>query len=1333
MKNNKKTITIVAVICLLLALLAGIFFLGKGKDVNNDNDDVQQDGTEQTDNDLDNDFQESGDLVTDDVVTKLVVTPDMIMENAMFVKNNDMEQPGELKKVSSGAELKIEGGYNGLKCLFVRGIDLPTADVDTMSVRIRSLGSNGITRIRLYLCSTPSEKMDANKVIDTVKGDDAIYADLVTMTEPDAKGWQTVTIKVSELPYWAHTTNIKGFNFAFLSKDDVQEIKEIQFTQGGVKYKDAQYQYTTGKLPANVLATNAKAVKNNNLSNLGTVKLADEGAQFTMTNAGGAVYNGLKSIYVNNIALNPKAYDTMTVRIRSLGSGGFTRFRLYLNSAANEKMDLNKLIDTGADSPLKANLLSITEPDAQGWQTVTIKVGELKYWKDAKVITGFNFGYLSKDATQEVKEIVFSKGAISYAPSAKPETNVQFTSGNFPAGTLYDDAHAIMNNNLEAKGTGELVDTGVKYTMTREDGTSYNGLKSVYVDKIALDTTAYDTMTIRMRSLGTNGITRYRLYLNASEHDKPDTNKLLDTGGNPALNDNLLTVSEPDANGWQVVTINVAGLDFWKNNPVVTAFNFGWVSTDDVQEISQIIFSKGTPELDIPTEEPGEQPGEGDEPSIEYTSGNFTKDILNSDAVAILNNNVSVTRPGELLDTGVKYTMLSEQGTVFNGLKSIFVDNIALDTSAYDTMTIRMRSLGEKGITRYRLYLNTVEGAKPDANKLLDTAGDKINSDLLTVTEPDTNGWQVVTINVAGLDYWKNNEVIKAFNFGWLSQDDAQEISQIIFSKGTPELDIVPEEVETNPDAEVLVENGLLPADVLCEVGTPIYNNNAADTTPTEALNATKDSVTYTFPESLAEKSVVVSKLSWKPADFTKMTVRVKADTPFERFRLYLNDGLYADPVVDVRVDGTDIIGSSNVNGSVVSITKDSDNWYTVVLSVKDLEAWTSASTITDFRFSYQNEGANQQIGGIVFTKASGSFSPSALYIFGTPLHNNDLTRTEITETLVKTEEVVTGVKHGFDSSYAAGALKSIFVEDLELDPTQYNTMTVKLRSVNGSAFTRYRLYLLSAATDTHSKNLVIDTANTNKDLLAASEPDADGWVTVTMQVGELDYWKNAAMITGFNFGYLNADANIEFGEVAFSMVTVEEPTPEPEPEPENTTYVMSLDVLNEIGIPNWGRNANGKNYGAVTAVSEADGYAYSFATLDGVDKNSATINNPSLRGLYLDCKELDVSLQEFDTMEFKIKAATATKFDHFRFYFGKDSSSLALKVATYDDLTKGNITVSAPDENGWMTVTINLSGISGWSDATSIDDIYLGYVPNPKGNTQAISAITFTKSVATE
>lgn len=1181
--DKKKRIAVIAgAIVLLIVLIAsiclGVSSCGKEEPADIEpEDEIEAVEESEEDNKLPDNYEESEDFVLDGEVPELVVTSDMLLEDAMFAKNNDMESLGEITATKNGVQLKIEGGYNALKSLYVRGFNLPTAGVDTMSVRIRSLGPNGFTRFRLYLCSTPSEKMDSNKVIDSAGGDDAIYPELISVTDPDAQGWQTVTIKVGDLPYWKHTTNITGFNFAFLSKDDVQEVKDIRFNMGGTTYRDAGYNYTSGYFPADVLYRDGVAVKDNKTNQKGTAQLTDTGVRYTLAGSDNVTFNGLKSIYVDDIALNPDLYDTMTVRIRSLGSEGFTRFRLYLNTSIYEKIDSNKLIDTSGDSPMKADLVTVTEPDVLGWQTVTIKVGQLDVWKKSDVITAFNFGYLSKDATQEIKEIRFSRGGITYEDS---KLDIDFTSGNYTKDVLVLDAIPLMNNNPEQTGTATLKSTGVEYKMVREDQSSYNGLKSIFVDDIALDTTAYDTMTIRIRDLDGKAFTRFRLYLQANEEAAPDTNKLIDTGGSPTLNANLLSITDPDEYGWQIVTIRVGELEFWKNNPVLRSFNFGYLNLGDVQEISQIIFSKGAPQLDLSGKEEVIEPEEPTPPAG-YTQGTFSAGLLYEYGTPVYNNNRTLTSDAKEALTeekdAVNYTF-----TQSNSLKSVYLEGLNLNPEQFDKMTVRLRSLDGGSFGIYRLYLCTEkdEDLTKNDSKVIDSGNASFYKNLVSVKNITVDGetWKEVTFDLSNLPAWTNAEYITGINFGYTCHPGTQQqIAEIQLTKDTEDEGGSGSEggsgdeggtgneggtgddgdTEIGEEVKASVENGQFPADVLYAVSAPVYDNKTDDTASKKALSEDGESVTYTFEKSLAEKSIVVEDLTWDPDTFTRMTVRLKSDTAFERFRLYLNDGLYGTPVIDVRADGTTLYGSGNVGTEQVTLTQGEDGWLTVAIDVQNLSAWTSSESIRAFRFSYVNEGSVQSVSNIEFTKAEGNepMEPVDPEVTPTP----EVTSTpEVTPTPAE-PLVIEGAKlyELSDARYNNGvtsqtkeqqessikytiqkgnALKSVYLSDLSLNTAEYDTLAIKIRSVNGKDFSRYRLYLFTEtlANIGSTSNLFIDTNGSNANLLTKSEPDEDGWITVTIKVGELDYWKNNAAIMSMNFGWVNTDTVYEIESITF-------------------------------------------------------------------------------------------------------------------------------------------------------------------------------------------------------
>lgn len=1074
------------------------------------------------------------------------------------------------------------------------------------------------------------------------------------------------------------------------------------------KYKETQKNYEQEAVSeyvftADMLAENVVFVKNNDLMQPGTVTRSENGVECSVEDS----YNGLKSFYVSGIDIVTSGIEYMTVRFRAVGTGNFSRFRLYLCAADSDKMDSNLLVDNGGDDPINPNVFSVTDPDSEGWQTATFKVGELGYWKHITNVVGFNFGFVNSGLVQEIKEIRFSKDPITYA-----DTPVSYTSGNFPAATLYKDALALKNNDLKDLGTGELTSTGVVYTMTKEDGSAYNGLKSIFVDNIALDTSKYDTMTIRIRSLGGENFSRFRLYLNKVAGAKPDANKLIDTGGDEPLKGDLVTVTDADANGWRTVTIKVGELDFWKNSDVITGFNFGYINSGNKQEIYEIKFTKGMVVYDNAVMPDG---------TDGFTSGDFPASVLYNDAVAIMNNNLSVKGTAALKDTGVEYTMTKEDGSTYSGLKSIFVDDIALDTTAYDTMTVRIRSLGTGGFTRFRLYLNNVAGAKPDANKLIDTGAD-LNAGLVTVTEADANGWQTVTINVGELDYWKNNSVIAGFNFGYLSNDATQEIYEIRFTEGSFSYEDSEDEGSedegseddgsddgsddgTSVSAAVQnnIANGLFPAETLAVAGKPIYNNNSEDTASQSAYNAASDTVTYTFESGLAEKSICVNDLTLNPDDYAKVVIKLKADIDFERFRLYLATdayaGLYLAPIVDVRLDGINKIGTS-VNGDCMTISKDASGWTTVTIKVEDLAAWSNANVVNGFRFSYVNEGSTQEVSSIKFIKKSGTFNPQVLYALSIASKNNstsDLGTTELQDTGV----VYTMTK---DDGSAYGALKSIFVDNLALDTTEFDTMSIRIRSLGTGGFTRFRLYLNNAIGMNPDANKLLDTGGSPTiaaDLLSITEPDADGWQTVTIKVGELDCWKNNSVIGGFNFGYLSTDGQQEISEIKFTH---------------SSKLTVTAKQLNSIGKASWGRTLETKYVSSQTLF--ADRLEYTFAQTGG-----------HIRGFFIDCSDLD--LTEYDTIEYSVKLNAGTSLNHCRFYFSADGGTSVLTKTSFVQKGDSAMTIGAQDSNGWIKITVDVGSLTGWSTATQIDEILVGYVPSTYSTSswQAISPITFTKS----
>lgn len=157
------------------------------------------------------------------------------------------------------------------------------------------------------------------------------------------------------------------------------------------------------------------------------------------------------------------------------------------------------------------------------------------------------------------------------------------------------------------------------------------------------------------------------------------------------------------------------------------------------------------------------------------------------------------------------------------------------------------------------------------------------------------------------------------------------------------------------------------------------------------------------------------------------------------------------------------------------------------------------------------------------------------------PVFNNDMQDNYSGEVLTDT---------GVNYTWTPGeALRSILFENLSIDPTQYNTITFRIRSLTGDEFFRWRLYVhsdLGGNLQTYKDEtlnredywieIMSDGTGTNVELFKVSEPDEDGWITVTFDAGSLNYWKNATVIDGFRLGWVNFGTDQEIKDVILSQ-----------------------------------------------------------------------------------------------------------------------------------------------------------------------------------------------------
>lgn len=166
-----------------------------------------------------------------------------------------------------------------------------------------------------------------------------------------------------------------------------------------------------------------------------------------------------------------------------------------------------------------------------------------------------------------------------------------------------------------------------------------------------------------------------------------------------------------------------------------------------------------------------------------------------------------------------------------------------------------------------------------------------------------------------------------------------------------------------------------------------------------------------------------------------------------------------------------------------------------------------------------------------------GYFPAEVLYEKGRPVWSNSSSSTA----KLGEELTATGVVYDYTGQRAT-SLKSVYVEDIALAPEKFDTMTVRIRSVDGTLFTRFRLYLLgkNGGALTNQTGLTVDTDNLNIDCITVGHPDEEGWITVAIDVSSLELWKNAGVIKGFNFGYVNTGVKQEIAEIEFTKAPPE-------------------------------------------------------------------------------------------------------------------------------------------------------------------------------------------------
>ncbi len=1055
---------------------------------------------------------------------------EVLQEIAVPVYSNKEDTTAKIRVDLLSTGLKYS--YNqlwitGLKSMWVQDLNLDTKKFDTMTVKLRSRDLEAYSRWRLYLVSDQEGDLKSDQVADSQN-----TPGLFEASEPDEDGWVVVNVDLTKIFRWNSANTIKAFNFGFVNAGPNHEFAYVKFHKSGKSSSSTRKPVTDGQFPAKVLYAQGYPVYNKNVATTRFVgeTLQNTGVKYTW---GSSHTTGLKSVYADNLQLDTEQFNTMTIRLRTLDKGEFTLYRLYLLTDTAGDLSDDKL-GVVVNSKETGKNVTVSEPDAQGWITVKIDLGNIELWKNSRTALGFNFGWVNTGFVQEIGDIRFTMETIPEQPvpekPQKPEP-VLVTDGQFPAGILYANGRPLWNNDAASTDqlSEELLAAGVKYDFT---GFRETSKKCIYVEHMELAPEDYDTMTVRVRSLDGTAFERYCLYILGTNGGSLGNKTQGMAADSVELNQAAITVSEADAEGWITVKYDLSRLELWKNAGTVKGFSFTYVNKGARQELAEIRFTKEKQSEDPKPDDPKPEP-------VLVKDGQFPAEILYSNGRPLWNNDAASTEQldEELLATGVKYDFTGFRET---SKKCIYVEHMELAPEDYDTMTVRVRSLDGTAFERYCLYILGTNGGSL-GNKTQGMAADSVelNQAAITVSEADAEGWITVKYDLSRLELWKNAGTVKGFSFTYVNKGARQELAEIRFTKERQ-----PDPGPDDPKPELTEEEkqqiaaGVFDAKVLYAAGRPVWNNNVQDAKSRQEL--ADDRVTYTFQEGLALKSIYVNGVEMNPKEFEKMVIRIRSLTEdtFERFRLYLvtNEGgsLTKEPILDT---------GKNLNSDSITVGQaDKDGWMDVTIDLDGLESWIQAETVTGFNLGYVNEGSDQEVASILFSKKSGSFTGSfgaaALYELGRPVQDNKSGSTAS----LKEELLATGVKYDFTGDVRNTALKSVVLENIALDTKAYDTMTVKIRALDENSFDRWRLYLLTdqgGSLFTQATGMVLDSNGLNKELVTVSQPDDQGWITVTIDVGSIDLWKKGSTVTGVNFGYVNKGNLQEVAEISFTKTQV--------------------------------------------------------------------------------------------------------------------------------------------------------------------------------------------------
>lgn len=847
------------------------------------------------------------------------------------------------------------------------------------------------------------------------------------------------------------------------------------------------------------------------------------------------------------------------------------------------------------------------------------------------------------------------------------------TDGCFSAAELKNYSTPVFDLNptsTTSKAIAKTVtDTGIQYNFK----TTSKAIRTISVENTIFNAEEFTKMTVKIRNMNKEAFIRWRLYLNpnlahATNSERPGT-LLVDTqefdGG--AYSSDVLTVSDADVDGWITVTFDLSNISRWFGAGTIKGFSIGYVTTGTTQEIGEIRLSKTGDTLysDVFT---------GPE-LIEH--GTVLYDRKTSTATETANSN------------GVQYDF-GGNGTL---VKSVVVENVSLKTADYSGVTIRIRATDKtKDFTQFKFRIHSKANPWTAGTGIWDQSSDLIagsaySNDHITVSERDVDGWVDVTFHLKTRTEWNNAGTITSFCFEYVNNGQKQEIAEIRFERAARKT---------------------LSADILYDIANVYHDYDPTKLIPSTLQNT---GVKYNFLDYNRNnmKNIFIEDLDLDPNEYNRITFRIRSLSTDESGQRYgfNNWFLFVDPDSSLdreKAKGTKMLDTradQSLNADAITVSAaDASGWVTVTMDMGNVVEWYGLGAIHGINIGYTNPGVYQELAWIQLDNSknvSGNFSATYLKQYGvTPIYyGSDITAASEMHNFPNKVVLDDGIKYSYSNIAQIAGNKGVKLTGLSLQTKKYDTMKVRLRALGEYGIDRYKIWLATDAANTLTMELDVDSLG--NDVLMQSGPDADGWVTVTVDLSAISKYAQANTLTSLCFTYVSYSDTQEIKDIRFL----------------DTKGDLTADTLYALSTPY--KYASPTEKGQKTLSTSKVTYTH----------NSEKPN--AIKAVRVD--HVGLIPGRYDTMTVKIRDTNKTSFTRWRLYLDTESGKM-IDINTTANLDSSSastyFTISGPDSSGWVTVKIALGKLAAWTNASVVDGFVLGYLN--QGAVQEIESIQFAR-----